>query len=107
VAGYKSSSGGQEKHSCNAKNCTNDVSWSSKFNAYFEKCYPCSQQSPNAMAVDFETQETQEVHVTLNGTKTVHQIDAQSVSLMEALRNGGTITVPSKLNLVERIDALN
>jgi len=103
----KSPSGGQEKHSCSAKNCTNDVSWSSKFNAYFEKCYPCSQQSPNAMAVDFETQETQEVHVTLNGIKTVHQLDAHSVSLMEALRNGGTITVPSKLNLVERIDALN
>ena len=100
----KSSSGGQEKQHCNTKNCKNDVSWSSKFNAYFEKCYPCSQQSPNAMAVDIETQE---VEVTLNGIKTVHQLDANSVSLMEALRNGGTITVPSKLNLVERIDALN
>ena len=100
----KSSSGGQEKQHCNTKNCKNDVSWSSRFNAYFEKCYPCSQQSPNAMAVDIETQE---VEVTLNGIKTVHQLDANSVSLMEALRNGGTITVPSTQNLTERVLALS
>ena len=100
----KSSSGGQEKQYCNTKNCKNDVSWSSRFNAYFEKCYPCSQQSPNAMAVDIETQE---VEVTLNGIKTVHQLDANSVSLMEALRNGGTITVPSTQNLTERVLALS
>ena len=100
----KSSSGGQEKQHCNTKNCKNDVSWSSRFNAYFEKCYPCSQQSPKAMAVDIETQE---VEVTLNGIKTVHQLDANSVSLMEALRNGGTITVPSTQNLTERVLALS